>query len=136
MGKGSHQMIIDPRSSARMIGVHADLMRVVYRAATITPIDFIVTEGVRSLGRQKQLKAAGASKTLRSRHLTGHAIDLAARVDGEIRWDWPLYHKLAAAMKEAARLEGVQIEWGGDWKGGFIDGPHFQLPFSTYPEIK
>jgi hypothetical protein len=43
-------------------------------------------------------------------------IDLAARVDGEIRWDWPLYHKLAAAMKEAARLEGVQIEWGGDWK--------------------
>jgi len=39
-------------------------------------------------------------------------------------------------MKEAARLEGVQIEWGGDWKGGFIDGPHFQLPFSTYPEIK
>lgn len=129
-------MIIDPRSSARMTGVHVDLMRVVYRAATITPIDFIVTEGLRTLDRQKQLKAAGASKTLRSRHLTGHAIDLASKVDGEIRWDWPLYHKLAAAMKEAARLENVTIEWGGDWKGGFIDGPHFQLPWATYPEIK
>ena len=126
-------MIIDPRSSARMSGVNPDLMRVVYLAATITPIDFIVTEGLRTLDRQKQLKAAGASKTLRSRHLTGHAIDLAARIDGEVRWDWPLYHKLAAAMKEAAKLEGVQIEWGGDWKT-FKDGPHFQLPFSTYPE--
>ena len=129
-------MIIDPRSSARMSGVNPDLMRVVYLAATITPIDFIVTEGLRTLDRQKQLKAAGASKTLRSRHLTGHAIDLAARIDGEVRWDWPLYHRLAAAMKEAARLENVTIEWGGDWKGGFKDGPHFQLPWATYPEIK
>lgn len=129
-------MIIDQRSSDRMRGVHADLMRVVYRAATITPIDFIVTEGIRTLDRQKQLKAAGASKTLRSRHLTGHAVDLAAKVDGEVRWDWPLYHKLAAAMKEAARLENVLIEWGGDWRGGFKDGPHFQLPFLTYPECK
>ena len=129
-------MIIDPRSSARMSGVNPDLMRVVYLAATITPIDFIVTEGLRTLDRQKQLKAAGASKTLRSRHLTGHAIDLAARIDGEVRWDWPLYHRLAAAMKEAARLENVTIEWGGDCKGGFKDGPHFQLPWATYPEIK
>ena len=128
-------MIIDPRSSARMTGVHVDLMRVVYRAATITPIDFIVTEGLRTLDRQKQLKAAGASKTLRSRHLTGHAVDIAARVGGEVRWDWPLYHKLAAAMKDAARLECVPIEWGGDWRS-FKDGPHFQLPFATYPECK
>lgn len=128
-------MTIDPRSSARMTGVHADLVRVVYRAATITPIDFIVTEGLRTIDRQNQLKAAGASKTLRSRHLTGHAVDLAAYVDGEVRWDWPLYHKLGAAMKEAARLECVKIEWGGDWRN-FKDGPHFQLPFEIYPECK
>ena len=113
--------------------MHADLMRVVYRAATITPIDFIVTEGLRTLDRQKQLKAAGASKTLRSRHLTGHAVDLAARVNGEIRWDWPLYRHLAEAMKEAAYIEGVPLDWGGDWIS-FKDGPHFQLPSSKYPD--
>lgn len=114
-----------------MVGVHIDLRRVIYRAAEITPIDFIVTEGLRDLDRQKQLMAAGASKTLNSRHLTGHAVDLAARLDGEIRWDWPLYYKLADAVKEAARLEGVPIEWGGDWRK-FKDGPHFQLPIKVY----
>lgn len=124
-------MKIDPRSASRMAGVRIDLRRVIYRAAEITPIDFIVTEGLRDLDRQKQLMAAGASKTLNSRHLTGHAVDLAARLDGEIRWDWPLYHKLADAVKEAARLEGVPIEWGGDWRK-FKDGPHFQLPIKVY----
>lgn len=126
-------MIIDPRSSARLSGVHLDLRRVIFRAADITPLDFIITEGLRDVSRQKLLVAAGASKTLLSRHITGHAVDLAAKVGGEIRWDWPLYHRLAAAVKEAARLEGVPIEWGGDWRGGFIDGPHFQLPAKEYP---
>ena len=115
-----------------MAGVHIDLRRVIYRAAEITQIDFIVTEGVRELARQKVLVAAGASKTLLSRHITGHAVDLAAKVGGEIRLDWPLYHLLAAAVKEAARLEGVPIEWGGDWRR-FKDGPRFQLPSKEYP---
>lgn len=69
---------------------------------------------------------------MRSRHLTGHAVDLAAKVGNEVRWDWPLYHKLAAAMKRAAHEVGVQIEWGGSWKS-FPDGPHFQLPWKAYP---
>ena len=125
-------MIIDPRSSARLSGVHLDLRRVIFRAADITPLDFIITEELRDVYRQKLLVAAGASKTLLSRHITGHAVDLAAKVGGEIRWDWPLYHRLAAAVKEAARLEGVPIEWGGDWRR-FKDGPHFQLPSKEYP---
>ena len=125
-------MIIDPRSSARLSGVHLDLRRVIFRAADITPLDFIITEELRDVSRQKLLVAAGASKTLLSRHITGHAVDLAAKVGGEIRWDWPLYHRLAAAVKEAARLEGVPIEWGGDWRR-FKDGPHFQLPSKEYP---
>ena len=82
-------MIIDPRSSARLSGVHLDLRRVIFRAADITPLDFIITEGLRDVSRQKLLVAAGASKTLLSRHITGHAVDLAAKVGGEIRWDWP-----------------------------------------------
>lgn len=125
-------MQIDQRSETSLKGVHPNLVRVVRRAAEITSTDFIVTEGLRTKERQIQLLASGASQTMRSRHLTGHAVDLAAKVGNEVRWDWPLYHKLAAAMKRAAHEVGVQIEWGGDWTK-FKDGPHFQLPWGKYP---
>lgn len=120
------------RSLGRLAGVHSDLFRVVERAIQITPIDFAVLEGLRSEARQKVLFDSGASSTMNSRHLTGHAVDLGAWVDGKIAWDWPLYHKIAAAMKQAAAEKGVPIEWGGDWKS-FPDGPHFQLPWREYP---
>jgi peptidoglycan L-alanyl-D-glutamate endopeptidase CwlK len=120
------------RSLARLDGLHPDLVRVVKRAIGITPVDFTVLEGLRTLARQRQLVKAGASQTMNSRHLTGHAVDLGAYVAGSVRWDWPLYYKIAAAVKEAAKLEGVPIEWGGDWQR-FKDGPHWQLPWKEYP---
>jgi peptidoglycan LD-endopeptidase CwlK len=125
-------MILSSRSEDRLGGVHPDLVKVVRKAAEMTTLDFIVTEGLRTIERQKQLVAAGASKTMKSRHITGHAVDLAAMVGGEIRWDWPLYHTLSDTMKHAAAAVGVTIEWGGDWIT-FKDGPHFQLPWSLYP---
>lgn len=125
-------MKLNSRSIERLNGVHPDLQRVVYRAAEISECAFIVTEGMRTLSRQKALVAAGASTTMKSRHITGHAVDLAAVVGDEVRWDWPLYHRLAATMKEAAQIEDVPIEWGGDWRT-FKDGPHFQLPVGAYP---
>lgn len=125
-------MILSAKSDTRLVGVHPDLIKIVRKAAELTTIDFVVTEGLRSLARQKQLVAAGASTTMRSRHITGHAVDLAAIVGGQVRWDWPLYDKLAVAMKQAAHELSLPIEWGGDWHT-FKDGPHFQLPWSTYP---
>lgn len=124
-------MIGDARSLRNLLGVHSDLVRVVNRAHELSAVDFIVTEGVRTPARQQQLLKAGATQTLNSRHLTGHAVDLAAKVGSQVRWDWPLYAQLATAMKTAARELGVPIEWGGDWK--FKDGPHFQLPWKSYP---
>lgn len=125
-------MPLPATSMNRLTGVHPDLVRVVKRAAQITTVPFIVTEGLRTIKRQRQLVASGASRTLKSRHLTGHAVDLAALVGGKVRWDWPLYSKLAAAMKQAARELKIPIEWGGDWKS-FKDGPHFQLSWAKYP---
>lgn len=125
------------RSLARLEGVHPDLVRVVKRAITITPVDFTALEGLRTDVRQRQLYAQGATKTLNSRHLKrggwGHAVDLAPLdEDGAVSWAWPLYYKLAPAVKEAARLEGVPITWGGDWTS-FKDGPHWELPWAQYP---
>jgi peptidoglycan L-alanyl-D-glutamate endopeptidase CwlK len=115
-----------------MKGVHPDLVKVVMRAIEISEVDFTVLEGVRLLARQKQLVAQGASKTMKSRHLTGHAVDLGAWVGGRVAWDWPLYYKIAKAMKQAAAELNQPIEWGGDWRT-FKDGPHWQLPWKGYP---
>lgn len=149
-------------SRRRLVGVHPDLVRVVERAISLTDCDFAVVEGVRTAERQAELVAAGASRTLASRHLTGHAVDLGAYVGGRISWDWPLYHLIADAMRAAARVEQVPIRWGGVWdrqlvelpegpdgiegevsayvarrraagERAFIDGPHFELPRETYP---
>ena len=122
---------LSQKSKDRMAGVHPDLVAVVNRAIEITAVDFAVLEGVRSKARQEQLLKAGASQTMRSRHLTGHAVDLGAYVGGSVRWDWPLYDKIALAMKAAALELQVAIEWGGDWK--MKDGPHWQLPWKDYP---
>jgi len=123
---------LGPRSISRLKGVHPDLVKVVERAIQITPVDFTVLEGLRSPERQRQLYEAGASQTLKGRHLTGHAVDLGAWVNNEVRWDWPLYHKIAAAMKQAAKELNIPLTWGGDWKS-FPDGPHFELPWKEYP---
>lgn len=119
------------RSRRNLLGVHPELVKVVTRAIEITDVDFIVTEGVRTQARQQILYSKGASTTMNSRHLTGHAVDLAAMVGNEIRWDWPLYYRIAAAMKVAASELGVSIVWGGDWKT-FKDGPHFELDRKLY----
>lgn len=136
-------MKLDARSITRLQGVHPDLVAIANRASEITVQPFIITEGLRTLERQKKLVAAGASTTLRSRHLTGHAIDVAAFIDMDgtgdytsgdnIRWDWPLYKTISIIIKDAAKELGFPIEWGGDWRT-FKDGPHFQLPWREYPE--
>ena len=121
------------RSIKRMGKVHRDLVLVMEEAIRITPVDLTVLEGRRSIERQKKLVASGASQTMNSRHITGHAVDVAPiNEDGAVAWDWPLYHQIAPAIKEAALVVGVPIHWGGDWET-FRDGPHWELPWQEYP---
>jgi peptidoglycan L-alanyl-D-glutamate endopeptidase CwlK len=125
-------MHLDERSEKNIASIHPDLAQVVRRAAELTDLPFIVTEGLRTLKRQRELVAAGASKTLRSRHLTGHAIDFAPLVGGEVTWKWPPFAIVAKAFKQAAAERGVAISWGGDWRR-FKDGPHIELDRKVYP---
>ncbi len=121
------------RSLKALEGIHPDLRRVFDRALQESPLDFVVIEGLRTVERQRQLVRAGASKTMNSRHITGHAVDIVpVGPNGKIAFDWPLYHRIAPAVKAAAKAEGVAIVWGGDWKS-FRDGPHFELDRRVYP---
>ncbi len=123
---------LSQRSRTRLTGVHPALVAVVEKAIQRTTVDFLVTEGVRSPARQAALLNAGASRTLNSRHLTGHAVDVAAVLDGRIRWDWPLYPRIAEAFKAAAAELETPIVWGGDWPR-LRDGPHFELDRRRFP---
>ena len=125
--------ILSRRSLKNLECVHEDLVKVVQRALEITEVDFTVIEGVRSYEKQAQLLKTGATRTMNSRHLTGHAVDLAAWVNGKINWTWSYYCDIAEAMKTAAKELGVSVEWGGDWVT-FKDGPHFQLSWKEYPK--
>ena len=120
------------RSRQRMTGVHPALVGVMEEAIRRSPVDFMITEGLRSPDRQAALVRVGASRTLESRHLTGHAVDVAALLDGKVRWDWPLYARIALAVKAAAHERGVAIVWGGDWST-LRDGPHFELDRRVFP---
>lgn len=141
-------IILGQRSLSRLEGVHPDLVRVVKKAAAMSSLDFTVLEGLRTPARQRQLFSQGATKTLNSRHLTGHAVDLAPMIGGKVSWDWPLYHILADVVRSASIAEKVPIRWGGTWKllsaiqgpitakilsRSFPDGPHFELPRAQYP---
>lgn len=141
-------IVLGQRSLSRLEGVHPDLVRVVKKAAALSSLDFTVLEGLRTVERQKQLLKQGATRTMNSRHITGHAVDLAPMVGVTVRWDWPLYLQLAEIVRSASVSENVPIRWGGTWKllsaingpitakvlsRSFPDGPHFELPRANYP---
>jgi len=142
------------RSILRLNGVNEDLRSVVLRAIEITKVDFGVIEGLRTEKRQEELVASGASQTMKSRHLTGDAVDLMAYVGSRGSWELNLYDDIADAMKTAAIEKDVGIQWGAAWtvpdirewdgtmeeamnsyidtrrsegRRPFIDAPHFQL---------
>jgi peptidoglycan L-alanyl-D-glutamate endopeptidase CwlK len=121
------------RSERNLIGIHYDLVKVVRLALSITQTDFSVIEGLRTAERQKQMVSSGHSQTLNSRHLTGHAVDLAPLINGAIPWDnWTAFAELAKIVKQAAESLNIPIVWGGDWTS-LKDGPHFELSRKFYP---
>jgi peptidoglycan L-alanyl-D-glutamate endopeptidase CwlK len=134
-------MKLTARDEAHLKKVHPDLARVFRRAAAMWPHKdqiFFITCSIRTIEEQRKLIAAGASRTMRSRHLPGktnklsHAIDIAIKVNGKVRWDWPLFAQASKTILAAAKAEKVPVEWGGLWTK-FRDGPHYQLPWAKYP---
>ena len=145
---------LSQRSLDRLEGVDDALVAVVQSAITYTKVDFGVIEGLRTIERQQELVDRGASKTMKSKHITGSAVDLVAYIGPRVSWELNLYDDIADAMRQAAIELGVAVRWGGawttsnicEWQGTmeqamtnyidmrrlqnrrpFIDGPHFEL---------
>ncbi len=121
--------MLTARDRERLRGVHPDLIRVVERARR--DVEFYVSEGVRSVERQRELVARGASRTMNSRHLTGHAVDLYPVSDVPVpAMTARDLAPVVSAMKRAALVEGVPMVHGADW--GW-DHPHHELSRARYP---
>lgn len=120
------------RSLDRMKGVHEDLVKVMLEAIKESPYDFGITEGLRTPERQKDLYDKGLSRTLQSRHLTGHAVDIAVWFNGKLTWDFDKYDTVAGHILKVAKELKVPVVWGGQWRG-LKDGPHFELDKKVYP---
>jgi peptidoglycan L-alanyl-D-glutamate endopeptidase CwlK len=114
------------KSLERLAGVKEPLQNVIKTAIVDSPYDFSITCGLRTVEEQKVLVATGKSRTMKSKHLTGDAVDIAVFVDGKLTWDLKYYKVVATHIKKVAAKLGIKIVWGGDWKS-FIDGPHFEL---------
>lgn len=114
------------KSLDKLKGVNPKLVKLMKEAIKESPYDFMITEGLRSMERQQELFKQGKSKTLKSYHLTGNAVDIALIVNKEVNWDFALYREVARHIKKIAKEHGINITWGGDWTN-FKDGPHFQI---------
>lgn len=117
---------LSKRSEDKLVGVDANLVKVVRRAIELTEIDFGIIEGLRTKERQALLVADGKSQTMNSKHIVGRAVDVVAYVDGKVCWDKEHYVTISKAFKQAAKELNITIRWGGDFKS-FFDGPHYEL---------
>ena len=119
------------RSLRELKGIHPDLRKVTDRALELSPVDFVIIDGLRTIEEQREYVRKGASKTMRSRHLTGHAVDFACYINGKISWHAGSMKRVADAFKTAANELGIKIRWGGDWRT-FKDYPHIELDRRYY----
>lgn len=135
--------MLNAKSTGRLEGVHPDLVKVVKRAAELCDtagLEVQITEGLRNIERQQFLYQTGKSRTMNSRHLTGHAVDIAIYMAGTLTWSFPVFKRASRLFYQAAQELGVDIDWGGDFDEDgrsddekLVDGPHFELNRKKYP---
>ena len=114
------------RSLDNLKGVDKRFVKVMEEVLSISPYDFGITEGLRTIEKQKEYVRTGKSQTMNSYHLKGKAVDIVVYKDGKVSWKLDYYKEIADLVKKIAEHDGLKITWGGDWKT-LVDGPHFQL---------
>src|SRR5580765_2952635 len=113
-------------------GIHPDLRELADATLKASPRDFRIVDGLRTVAAQREKVKKGVSKTMRSRHLTGHAIDFAVLTRGEIDWyDLVGFGVVGHVFQSEAKRLGIKINWGGDWRRK--DWGHIQLDWRAYP---
>lgn len=145
---------LSKKSLSKLDGVEEDIITLAEFAISVSSVDFGISEGLRSVTRQKELVEQKRSQTMKSLHLEGKALDVFAYINGEVVWELSVYDDIADAFAMASRAKDIPCMWGaawtvpdiGQWDGTmeqamhsyvdlrrsqsrrpFLDGPHFQL---------
>lgn len=118
-------------SKKNLIGVHPKLIQLAEVALSYSTVDFGISEGLRTIERQRELVSSGKSLTMNSYHLPqednySHAIDVYAYVQGKTSYRERDMKAIAKAMYRASAELGIWIEWGGLWTD-LVDLPHWQI---------
>ena len=123
-------------SIKRLNTVDSKLQLLANEVLKITPYDFAITEGLRTLERQQKLFKQNTSNKIitkcdgiknKSKHQLGKAIDIMVYDEhGAGTWEEKYYKEVALIFKQKAKELNINISWGGDWKS-FKDYPHFEL---------
>lgn len=102
-----------------------------YEFCVANKIEILIYDGIRTEAEQRANVARGVSKTMKSYHLVGQALDFVPiDSNGNAQWSQAAY-KTADIKKMIAFAKTVGFEWGGDWKS-FVDAPHLQFNFKGY----
>lgn len=128
---------LSSRSESNLNGVDERLVKVIRRALEISSADFAVIEGLRTIEQQRENVRKGVSKTMDSRHLTGHAVDiLPSAIKPGMDWELKYFMPVLKAIKQASDELGVPLRFGINWKSDpslpietkFVDAPHIEIP--------
>lgn len=140
------------RSLDNLVGVHPNLVKVLKVSITDSPVNFTITEGVRTTQKQQEYYSWGRTKKnpntgkmtkvtyadgikRKSNHQPkddgyGYAVDLYPYFDDKVQVQGDAVilalEEIADHIKKKAKELGIKIVWGGDWKKPY-DPPHFQL---------
>jgi peptidoglycan L-alanyl-D-glutamate endopeptidase CwlK len=130
-------------------GVDPRLQFLAKEVLKISPIDFAITEGLRTSQRQVQLYREGKTKTLNSKHIDGKAIDICPVINNKLDFSKEaepdlffiigLFYLKAKELSERYELTGgseglnIKLRLGAFWdynsikENKFVDGYHIEL---------
>ena len=128
-------------SNDKLDKVNPSLAKVARRALELSPHDFTIVQGLRTVEQSAQNIKNGTSflkNPESSKHISGRAIDFAPFINGKIDWnDLDAFWAIVAAFKQAGEELGVKLRFGADWNGngdyrdeikrGTYDGGHVEL---------
>lgn len=129
------------KSLAQLDTVDPRLKALAIQVLSVSPIDFTIIQGRRTVAQSAQNIKNGTSflsDPSKSKHVTGEAIDFAPYVNGKLDWDdREKFWTIAKLFKQEAEKMGIKVRLGADWNGsgsykdevqrGSFDGGHIEL---------
>lgn len=115
----------------KLKGVDERLQLLANEVLKISPIQFEITEGIRTIERQKELFKLGKSLTLDSKHIKGLAIDILCKEEG-YKQAKDIFIVVGLFIAKAKELN-INIITGALWKNDttlkckLVDAYHIQL---------